>query len=106
MFQDGRTAEAVAEYKRALAANPEHAKAHNNLALALVELGQLEEAATHFKASLAIEPKAEIYSDLGFTMARLGNAEGGARGLPEGARAGSELRVGALQPGRHLRAGG
>jgi tetratricopeptide (TPR) repeat protein len=75
LFQDGRTAEAVAEYKRALAANPDHAKSHNNLALALVELGELEEAAGHFRASLAIEPKAEIYSDLGFTMAQLGKSQ-------------------------------
>ena len=42
LFQDGRTAEAVAEYQRALAADPKHAKSHNNLALALVELGQLD----------------------------------------------------------------
>ena len=52
-----------------------NAKAHNNLALALVELGRLPEAARHFKTSLEIQPKAEIYSDLGFTMARLGNAD-------------------------------
>ena len=50
-------------------------KSHNNLALALVELGRLEEAAGHFKASLELEPKAEIYSDLGFIMARLGNPD-------------------------------
>ncbi|MFN8542787.1 MAG: tetratricopeptide repeat protein [Candidatus Binatia bacterium] len=75
LFQEGRTAEAVTEYKRALAANPNHVKAHNNVALALVELGQLEEAAGHFKASLGFEPKAEIYSDLGFIMAQLGNSE-------------------------------
>ena len=75
MFQDGRPAEAVAEYERALTANPRHVKSHNNLALALVELGRLEEAAGHFKTSLALEPKAEIYSDLGFTMARLGRSE-------------------------------
>lgn len=72
LFQDGRTAEAVAEYQRALAANPQHAKAHNNLALAMVELGEPEAAAEHFRASLAIEPTAEIYSDLGFVMAQLG----------------------------------
>jgi pentatricopeptide repeat protein len=75
LFQDGRTAEAVAEYKRALTANRNHVKSHNNLALALVELGQLEEAASHFKESLEFEPKAEIYSDLGFIMARLGRSE-------------------------------
>jgi Flp pilus assembly protein TadD len=75
LFQQGRSAEAVAEYQRALAADPVNAKAHNNLALALVDLGQLEEAATHFRKSLEIEPKAEIYSDLGFTMARLGRPD-------------------------------
>jgi tetratricopeptide (TPR) repeat protein len=75
LFQEGRPAEAVAEYERALAANPKHAKSNNNLALALVDLGRLEEAATHFKRSLEIEPRAEIYSDLGFTMARLGKSE-------------------------------
>ncbi|MFI5398454.1 MAG: tetratricopeptide repeat protein, partial [Candidatus Binatia bacterium] len=75
LFQDGRPAEAVAEYKRALAANPNHVKSHNNLALALVELGQLDEAAGHFKTSLEFEPKAEIYSDLGFVMAQLGKPE-------------------------------
>ena len=41
----------------------------------MVELGRLEEAATHFKKSLDLEPRAEIYSDFGFTMARLGKAD-------------------------------
>jgi Flp pilus assembly protein TadD len=75
LFQEGRTAEAVVEYERAVAADPDHAKAHNNLALALVELGRLGEAADHFAKSLALQPKAEIYSDLGFTMARLGRPQ-------------------------------
>ncbi|HVM95199.1 MAG TPA: tetratricopeptide repeat protein [Candidatus Acidoferrales bacterium] len=75
LFQDGRTAEAVAEFKQALSADPNHVKSHNNLALALVELGQLDEAVDHFKASLVLQPKAEIYSDLGFTLARLGKSE-------------------------------
>lgn len=71
LFQSGRPADAVAEYERALAANPEHAKSHNNLALALIELGRMDEAASHFQASLAIEPRCEIYSDLGFAYARM-----------------------------------
>ena len=37
-----------------------------------MELGRLAEAARHFEASLNVEPRAEIYSDLGFTKARLG----------------------------------
>jgi tetratricopeptide (TPR) repeat protein len=63
------------EYTRTLELDPKHAKAHNNLALAQVELGELEEAAAHFQASLAIEPKAEIYSDVGFTLAQLGKSQ-------------------------------
>jgi pentatricopeptide repeat protein len=75
LFQEGRSAEAVAEFERALTADPNHVKSHNNLALALVDLGRFEEAASHFEASLRLEPKAEIYSDLGFVMAQLGNSE-------------------------------
>jgi len=75
LFQEGRSADAVAEYQRAIAADPRHAKAHNNLALALVELGRLDEAASHFRSSLDIAPKAEIWSDYGFTMARVGKPQ-------------------------------
>jgi tetratricopeptide (TPR) repeat protein len=75
LFQEGKTAEAVEEYRRALEANPKDVRAHDNLALALVELGQLDEAVDHYEASLAIKPEAEIYSDLGFVMARLGKRE-------------------------------
>jgi tetratricopeptide (TPR) repeat protein len=75
LFQEGRSAEAVTEYRRALVTNPRLAKTHNNLALALLELGQLDDAASHFTTSLEIDPKAEIYSDRGFTMARLGKPE-------------------------------
>jgi superkiller protein 3 len=45
------------------------------MALALVELGRLEDAAAHYKRSLELEPKAEIYSDLGFVMAQLGQPD-------------------------------
>ncbi|MBY0278010.1 tetratricopeptide repeat protein [Candidatus Binatia bacterium] len=75
LFQEGRTAEAVAEYERAVAADARHAKSHNNLALALVELGRLDEAASHFETSLELAPRAEIWSDYGFTLARLGKTQ-------------------------------
>ncbi|MCP5067856.1 MAG: tetratricopeptide repeat protein, partial [bacterium] len=74
-FQQGKSAEALAEYEKALAVEPENVKANNNIALALTEQGQLEKAAEHFKASLAAEPAAEIYSDLGFVLDRLGKSE-------------------------------
>lgn len=72
LFQEGDSESAVAAFGQALQADPEHVKSHNNMALALVDLGRLADAARHFEASLKIEPKAEIYSDLGFTLARLG----------------------------------
>jgi len=75
LFQEGKSAEAIAEYRNALAANPEYLKAHNNVALALAEVGQLDEAASHFRKSLEIEPKAEIYSDLGFVLGQQGKRE-------------------------------
>ena len=75
LFQEGRSAEAIAEYGKALAVDPEDVKANNNMALALTELGQLDKAALHFERSLAVEPTAEIYSDLGFVLDRQGKAE-------------------------------
>jgi tetratricopeptide (TPR) repeat protein len=75
LFQQGKSAEAVVAYRKALAADPDHFKAHNNMALASVELGELDEAELHFRKSLELEPKAEIYSDLGFVLERQGQIE-------------------------------
>ncbi len=74
-FQEGKSAEAIAVYEKVLALDPTHLKAHNNVALALAELGQVDKAALHFRKSLKLEPKAEIYSDLGFVLDRQGKYE-------------------------------
>lgn len=50
-------------------------KAHNNMALASVDIGELEMAEAHYRESLAIAPQPAIYSDLGFVLER--------QGLPE-----------------------
>jgi tetratricopeptide (TPR) repeat protein len=106
LFQEGRTADAIAEYERAVAADPKHAKSHNNLALALVELGRLDEAASHFRTSLELSPRAEIWSDYGFTLARLGKTQDAlaayAKALemdPESPSAHLNLAVAAIQAG-------
>jgi len=52
--------------------DPKHWKAHNNLALASIDLGELEVAEAHFRESLAIKPQAAIYNDLGFVLEREG----------------------------------
>jgi Flp pilus assembly protein TadD len=58
--------------EKALAVDPKHAKAHNNMALASIDLGELELAEAHYRESLAIEPQAAIYNDLGFVLEREG----------------------------------
>ncbi|HEY2774186.1 MAG TPA: tetratricopeptide repeat protein [Candidatus Binatia bacterium] len=75
LFQEGKTPDAVAEYRKALASDPNHVKALDNLALALVEQEQFDDAAANYRKSLELQPKAEIYSDLGFILYRLGKAD-------------------------------
>jgi tetratricopeptide (TPR) repeat protein len=52
-----RYAEAIEEFRKALAANPESVTAHVNLGSALVQTGNLKEAAEHFEAALRLDPK-------------------------------------------------
>jgi tetratricopeptide (TPR) repeat protein len=89
LFQQGKSREAVAAMEKALAAlslleqrkahgiqeldvDPKHWKAHNNMALASIDLGELELAEAHYRESLAIEPQPAIYNDLGFVLEREG----------------------------------
>ena len=75
LFQQGNSAEAVVALEKALAADPKHWKAHNNLALAAIDLGELEVAEAHYRDSLAIKPQPAIYNDLGFVLERQGLSE-------------------------------
>ena len=72
LFQQGKSLAAVAALEKAIEADPKHWKAHNNLALASVDLGELEVAEAHYRESLALEPQPAIYSDLGFVLERQG----------------------------------
>jgi Flp pilus assembly protein TadD len=49
----GRSAEAIAGYRLALAVTPNYAKAHNELARLLREQGRLEEASCHLERATA-----------------------------------------------------
>jgi Flp pilus assembly protein TadD len=72
LFQQGKSQEAVIALEKALEVDPKHWKAHNNLALASIDLGELEVAEAHFRESLAIRPQPAIYNDLGFVLEREG----------------------------------
>ena len=43
LFQQGKSAEAVVAFEKALEVDPKHWKAHNNIALASVDLGEFDE---------------------------------------------------------------
>ena len=72
LFQQGKSEEAVVSLQKAIDLDPRHWKSHNNMALASLDLGDLEVAEAHYRESLAIEPQPAIYNDLGFVLARQG----------------------------------
>ena len=68
---------------------PSTSKSHNNLALALVELGQLDEAAESLRGVARARAEGGDLQRPRLHHGAAGQAGRGARGLPEGARAGS-----------------
>jgi tetratricopeptide (TPR) repeat protein len=72
LFQQGKSAEAVVSLEQALKVDPNHWKAHNNIALAYIDIGEPELAEAHYRESLAVKPQPAIYNDLGFVLERQG----------------------------------
>jgi Flp pilus assembly protein TadD len=67
---------AAEELRRALALAPEESTVHNNLGVALTELGKLDEAVTHFEKALELNPKfAEAYNNFGEASSRKGDVK-------------------------------
>ena len=67
--RQGRLAEAVATYLKAVALVPDFSWAHNNLGIAFQELGRLAEAEAHCRAAIAANPDfAEAYNNLGAAL--------------------------------------
>ena len=54
--QKSKLAEAIREFERALAINPDYADAHNNLGIALGSSGDFAKAIEHFRRALEIRP--------------------------------------------------
>jgi tetratricopeptide (TPR) repeat protein len=75
LARQGRTAEAIAEFHRAIDADPRFVPAYNNLADALVAQGKLTEAEDYYRRSLAEKPSAAVYRALGGVLRTLGRPD-------------------------------
>ena len=75
LARQGRTDDAVAEFRKAIDADPKFTPACNNLAETLAEQGKLEEAEHYYELSLAQKPSAAVYNALGVVMRRLGKTD-------------------------------
>ena len=53
----GLTTEAIDQFRRAIAINPQYPKARSNLAVVLTDAGRLAEARAELRAAMAIEPR-------------------------------------------------
>ena len=70
--KQGRTAEAMQEYRQALAINPQRAHTHNNIADLLDEAGQPAAALTEYQTALRLDPMTvETQLNLGSLLVEL-----------------------------------
>jgi superkiller protein 3 len=75
LARQGRTDEAIAEFRKAIDVDPKFTPAYNNLADALAQQGKLEEAEQYYKRSLAAKPSAAVYNALGVVLRKLGKMD-------------------------------
>ena len=114
---EGKVADAVAAYERALAINPRMASAHANLVGAYGRLGNAFKAEAHYKAALSIDPDIEeLHNNWGVLQASKRDAEAAASAFrqalevnPQSAKAHANLGVAltelgqAVEAARHFR---
>lgn len=76
LSRKGNHTEAAAEWKRAVALDPDDAKAHFNLALSLEQLGQTGDAVEEYRKSIDLNPQNDsAYTNLGVAMAGMGRLD-------------------------------
>ena len=67
---------AARELNEALKLSPDESTVHNNLGVALTELGRLEDAVGHLRKALELNPQfAEAYNNFGEALARKGRVK-------------------------------
>ena len=76
LTKKNQTEAALAEWKKAVELNPEEAKAHFNLALALDNQGLLDEAIIHYQKATDLEPdNTAAFTNLAVALARTGKLD-------------------------------
>jgi tetratricopeptide (TPR) repeat protein len=76
LMDQGRPADAVAEYQAAARLVPRAAAVQNSLGLALTVAGRLDDAAAAYAAAVALDPGfADAHDNLGAMLARLGRPD-------------------------------
>jgi Flp pilus assembly protein TadD len=72
----GRIAKAITLYNRILSLKPDIPECHNNIGVALADLGKFEEAAAACRRATALKPDyTEAHSNLGIALANLGRPD-------------------------------
>jgi len=72
----GRAAEAMDAYRRALARDPNHAPAHTNLAAMLAHQGRVAEALAHFVEAVRVTPEdPDAHNNLGSVLVQIGQLD-------------------------------
>jgi len=108
----GRHDAAVAEWKKALAMDPENAKALTNLGISLAGAGAADQALAHFRKAVEVNPfYAEARNNLGIALLQAGKVDeaighfrSALRANPDLAQAESNLAVALAQTGRFAEA--
>ncbi|MGD0651504.1 MAG: tetratricopeptide repeat protein [Verrucomicrobiia bacterium] len=76
LASQGKTAEAIAEYRASLEINPDNVEAYNDLGVALAGQGKLAEAMAEYRAALRINPDdTAAHNNLGNILARQGRLD-------------------------------
>lgn len=73
--RQGRSEEAVENYRKAIALDPDSASAHFNLAVSLLRRDELDEAEVQYREALRVKPTAETHNGLGFVLSKQGRID-------------------------------
>ena len=80
LLQEGRKDEAFEALAKTVEADPQHFKAHNNLAILLFERGKVDQAIEHLRKAVAVfQEDGQIYHNLGLALMAKGLHEEAAK---------------------------